>query len=338
MTPLEDRVRAAIQARASQVPPEAVPPLWLPARRRRFCSPAHGGGGRKGEPARRGWLIPVAAALGVAAAVLVPAAVSGRRDAVEPVGGSESASQRWPAEAARWVASQVSHSAVVSCDPLMCRELRVSGFPAGGLLELGPGAASPLGSSVIVATARLRSTFGSRLTSVYAPETLARFGSGDARIAVRVIAPDGAAAYWAASSDDRAMRRQSAMALLTSARIAATATAHGQLTAGQVDSRLLLAISDLAVLEPLEILALGDSGPEAARGIPLRAVTLRPVPRARCTSSGSWPSVLAFLNRQRPPYHPGQAGLIRRLPGGCAEFRIEFPAPSPLGLLAGGSG
>ena len=31
MTPLEDRVRDAIRARAAEVPPDAVPPLRLPA-------------------------------------------------------------------------------------------------------------------------------------------------------------------------------------------------------------------------------------------------------------------------------------------------------------------
>jgi hypothetical protein len=344
MTPLEDRVRAAIQARASQVPPEAVPPLWLPARRRRFFSPAHGGGGKTGAPARRGWLIPVAAALGVAAAVLVPAVVSGRIGGggpaarAQPVARAQPASQRWRNDAARWVAGQVSPSASVSCDPLMCRELRASGFPAGRLLELRSGADSPLGSSVIVATARIRSDFGGRLTAVYAPQVLARFGSGDARVAVRVIAPDGPAAYRRAFFTDLALRKQSGTELLTSNRIAAAPMAFRRVEAGQVDSRLLIAMTELEVQEPLEILAFDDSGPEAAPDIPLRAVTLRPLPLARCSSSGSGPSLIKDLHQMPPQFHPQQAGIVRRLPGGCAEIRIEFPAPSPLGLLAGGSG
>ncbi len=204
-----------------------MPPLRLPARGRRFFSPAHGGGGSTGAPARRRWLSPAAAAVGVVAAIAVSVVVSGR------IGGTDPASppvrppmsQHWQDEAAHWVASQVSHSVVVSCDPLMCRVLRASGFPAGSLLDLWPGAGSPLGSSVVVATARVRSDFGVRLDSVYAPQVLARFGSGNTRVAVRVIAPDGAAAYWASLSADLALRKQSGAEFLTSSRIGATATA-----------------------------------------------------------------------------------------------------------------
>lgn len=56
MMPLEDRVRDAIGAKAAEVPPDAVPPLRLPARRAR---------------AGRGWAAPLAAAAGVAAALAV---------------------------------------------------------------------------------------------------------------------------------------------------------------------------------------------------------------------------------------------------------------------------
>ena len=57
MTPLEDRVRDAIRAKAAEVPPDAVPPLRLPARRRPRFSLAHGGGERRrtgGRPGRAG--------------------------------------------------------------------------------------------------------------------------------------------------------------------------------------------------------------------------------------------------------------------------------------------
>jgi hypothetical protein len=74
--PLEDRVRDAIRAKAAEVPPDAVPPLRLPARRRSFFSLTHGGRERVGGPAararaRRAWAAPLAAAVGVAAALAV---------------------------------------------------------------------------------------------------------------------------------------------------------------------------------------------------------------------------------------------------------------------------
>ncbi len=72
------------------------------------------------------------------------------------------------------------------------------------------------------------------------------------------------------------------------------------------------------------------------RDIPLRAVTLRSIGPARCSSPGSGPSLITYLNQEHFPFHPAQAGIVRRLPGGCAEIRIEFRAPSPVGLLSGG--
>src|SRR5438067_1735451 len=59
-------------------------------------------------------------------------------------------------QAASWVASQVSKTAIVSCDPVMCGSLAAHGIPAAVLLELRPGETSPMRSSVIVATAAVR--------------------------------------------------------------------------------------------------------------------------------------------------------------------------------------
>jgi hypothetical protein len=76
-TPLEDRVREAIRAKAAEVPPDAVPPLRLPGRRRSSFSLARGGRERAGGLARRPWAAPIAAAAGVAAALAVVFALTG---------------------------------------------------------------------------------------------------------------------------------------------------------------------------------------------------------------------------------------------------------------------
>ncbi|HEX3389308.1 MAG TPA: hypothetical protein VHT94_09750 [Streptosporangiaceae bacterium] len=81
MTPLEGRVRDAIRAKAAEVPPDAVPPLRLPDRRSSF-SLTHGGREREGGPAerawaRRTWAAPLAAAVGVAAALAAVFALTG---------------------------------------------------------------------------------------------------------------------------------------------------------------------------------------------------------------------------------------------------------------------
>jgi hypothetical protein len=234
-------------------------------------------------------------------------------------------------QAAAWVTAQVSHSAVVSCDPAMCAALQARGFPAGDLMTLGSAASDPLGSAVIVATTAVRSEFGSRLTSVYAPTVMASFGSGSARIDVRVYAAGGAAAYLTALRADQAVRQRLGSVLLRNSRVSETPAARAQLAAGQVDTRLLAIIATLSAGGPVSIAAFGDAGPGASAGVPLRAVELASPPGAK---DGYLRSVLALLSVQQAPYLPNSA-TIARLADGRQVVRIEFAAPSPLGLLSG---
>jgi len=236
--------------------------------------------------------------------------------------------------AAAWVAAQVSQAAIVSCDQAMCRALAARGMPAGDLLELRQGAADPRRSAVIVATAEVRGLLGSRLRLVYAPEVIASFGSGNQRIDIREIAPQGATEYAAAVGADLAARRASGAELLRSQRILVSAAARRQLKAGQVDSRLLIAIAGMAAMHPVRIVAFGDAGPVAGPGSPLRSADLTAAGAAASPggSSGYMRSMLAFLRAQRAPYLPAHAGAVR-LADGQAVLRIEFAAPSPLGLL-----
>jgi hypothetical protein len=234
-------------------------------------------------------------------------------------------------QAAAWVAAQVSHSAVVSCDPAMCAALQSKGFPAGDLMTLGPAASDPLGSAVIVATATIRSEFGSRLTSVYAPTVIASFGSGSARTDIRVYAAGGAAAYLAALRADELSRRSAGGQLLRNPRVSAAPVARQQLAAGQVDSRLLITIATLSGQGPVSIVAFGDSGHGASPGVPLRLAELA-TPRG--AKSGYLQSVVTLLRAQQEPYLANSVTLVR-LANGQEVVRIEFAAPSPLGLLSG---
>jgi hypothetical protein len=143
-------------------------------------------------------------------------------------------------QAAVWVAAQVSRSAVVSCDPAMCQALRAHGFPDSGLLVLQPGRARPGESQVIVATATVRREFGGRLAAVYAPAVIASFGSGNARIDIRQVAPNGAAAYQSALKADLQQRKMAEAPLAGSLQIVVSNKARAQLLAGQVDSRQAL--------------------------------------------------------------------------------------------------
>ena len=131
-------------------------------------------------------VILAAGCLGVAVARYV-ASWPAHGDTVSPAEQrAEAASRRL---AATWVTQQVSHAAVVACDPQMCAALTADGFPSRNVRMLGPTAPYPLTSAVVVVTQAVRDLFGSSFSSDYAPAVLATFGSADASITVRVIAP-----------------------------------------------------------------------------------------------------------------------------------------------------
>jgi hypothetical protein len=232
-------------------------------------------------------------------------------------------------QAAAWVTGQISRSAIVACDPGMCSALLARGIPAGNLLELRAATPDPLGADVVVATAAVRSQFGGRLASVYAPGILAAFGSGGLRIDVRAVAPDGAAAYRAALAADLVARREAARLLLGNPRLRVSPAARAELRAGQVDPRLLTMLAALAATGPVQVTAFGDSGPGAGPGMPLRSAGITmPSP----ADLGPLRHMLAFVRAQRPPYLAARS-LIAPSAGGSPELSIEFAAPSPAGLL-----
>lgn len=265
-----------------------------------------------------------------------------------PTSGAMTAPAAARQDAAAWVAGQISRGAIVACDPAMCSVLQGRGVPAGDLLMLGPAASDPLGSDVVVATTAVRSEFGNRLAEVYAPVVLARFGSGNARVEVRVIAPDGAAAYRNALAADLAARRRAGAQLLGNSRLSVPAPARRQLAEGVVDSRLLTTLAALTDLYPVRIVSFGEPAPGADAGVPLRSVEISDPGAAsapggigretarrsagRASGAAYARSVLGFLHAQRAPY---RAAVIRVIPspGGHAAIRIGFASPSPLGLL-----
>jgi hypothetical protein len=268
----------------------------------------------------------IALAIGVAAALAAgPLALALSR----PSPAQLSAAEITRDQAAAWVAQQVSGDAVVSCDLTTCQTLRADGVRVGDLLVMGPKSRDLLLSSqVIVSTAAIRNLLGSSLDSVYAPIVLASFGSGKARIDVRVIAPDGAAAYLAALREDLQERKSGGEALAVNSRITLTATARRQMNAGQVDAQLLLAITSLAAIHPLDILAFGDLAPGASPGVPLRSVTV-----AENGGTAIVRQMLASLRAQHGDFRAAQTETTRR--DGQPVLVIEFAAPMPLGLING---
>jgi hypothetical protein len=239
--------------------------------------------------------------------------------------------------AAAWVAGQVNRTAAVACDPVMCQALRSHGVLASRLYRLGPQTTSPLRSQVIVATAAVREQFGSLLGSVYAPAVLASFGAGPDRIDIRQTAQHGTANYRAMLRADLVNRRAWGNELLHSNRIAVTLAARRQLAAGQVDARLMLVIAQMAAAHPMYIVDFGHAAPGAGPDMPQRQADLAEDVHARhhldhAASAGYVRSMVSLLRAQRGQFRPAYFRTVY-LPGGAAVLRIEFTAPSPMGLL-----
>jgi hypothetical protein len=234
-------------------------------------------------------------------------------------------------QAAEWVAQQVDRDAIVACDPVMCSALEARGFPAGKLRILRPKASYPLSSTVVIVTPAVRSWFGTRLDTQYAPEVMASFGSGNARIDIRVFDSHGAAAYRSALNRDLMARKSNEATLLNSSQIAVSAAASKQIEDGEIDSRLIYALTNLAGLHPIDILWFGNLAPGASAGIPLRFADLAETDGAAHMGSSAYVrSMLASLKGAL--YRPARAESVRF--DGQAVVRIEFPAPSPLGVFS----
>jgi hypothetical protein len=258
------------------------------------------------------------------------AAKSGRPVNLGPAGVAVAAANR--EQAAAWIAAQVSQSVVVSCDPVMCAALVAHGFPAGDLLTLSASATDPMGSDIVVSTTDLRNQFGSRLPDVYAPVVIASFGSGSARVDIRIDAPEGSRDYLAAQRADLAARQASGQQLLGNKFLHVSGASRQDIAAGRVDPRLLITLAGLIGQSArIYIEGFGDGGPGAAPGVPLRMMRIS----ALASGHGSDPhayarSVLKFLGEQVAPYRASVSEVT--LPG-RTDIQIQFAAPTPLGML-----
>ena len=112
-------------------------------------------------------LAVVLVSAGTVAAVLTSSAQAPKPTANRTAGPRP----RPPAGRPTWVASQVSHNAVVACDQLMCGALATAGFPGHNLQLIGPTSSYPVHSDVVVVTPMVRHQFGSSLATNWAPSS-----------------------------------------------------------------------------------------------------------------------------------------------------------------------
>ena len=232
-------------------------------------------------------------------------------------------------QAVSWITAQVDHNTSVACDAVMCSDLARHGFPPGNLSVLAATAPDPYGSQLLIASTDLRSQFASRLT-FFAPALIASFGTGAARIDIRVIAADGAA-YQSALQQDLSKRKTSGSQLAGNNRVIVTPAARAQLLAGEVDLRLVTALAFLARQQAFGIVSFGSFAPGAATDIPLRWAYLAETDPMVRSSPTYVHSLVAFAHSLQPPYAPLNVSQVRL--DGRNVLRIEFAAPSPLNML-----
>jgi hypothetical protein len=93
----------------------------------------------------------------------------------------------------------------------------------------------------------------------------------------------------------------------------------------------------LASMHPFRVISFGDASP--GDRVPLADMPFRQVTIAGADFPGAradLAAALAMVRAQRAPYQPDQVSVLDPA-GGQAEISIEFAAPGPLGLLAGGA-
>jgi hypothetical protein len=246
-------------------------------------------------------------------------------------GGSLSAAEAARSQAATWMTQQVTASDVIACDPLMCSTLQADGVAGSRLMAVQPTTPDPLGADVVAATSTIRSQFGSRLVSEYAPELIASFGTGASKIDIRAVANYGAAAFEAKEQADLAARKSAGAQLLKN-NFHVTTQGAGQIRAGQVDSRVLVTLAALLSQRPLQVSSFGDTGPGAP--VLYRQVTLVNAPGQTGTSALN--ADLKQVKTQSSSFLPAQAQIVH-LANGQSALRIEFGAPDQPGLLSGGT-
>jgi hypothetical protein len=261
-----------------------------------------------------------------------PGQLTGGHTEADPQSGAGrqlSAAAAARAQAVSWILREVTHAAVVGCDPQVCRDLTHHGFPAGNLLTFTPQSNDPTGAGLVVVTPAIQAQFGNRLASVYAPAVIASFGSGKARIDIRLVPPGGIKGYRAAQQADLRARKAADALLLTNSRIEFSATARRQLRSGDIDPRLPMLIATMVQSHPVRIVSFGGSSPGGGPASLLRWVDVARVNRgAHLTRAAYLSWMRSLIHAQRAEYLARSQQI--RSSSGQTVVRIEYLAPSPL--------
>jgi putative peptide zinc metalloprotease protein len=270
------------------------------------------------SPRHRALAIGATGVLASAAAATLVLTMAGngnqRADGITPATAASDS------QAAAWGARELNPDVAVACDLRMCRQLRQAGFP-GTRLEPLPAKAAGLHSGVVIATPAIRTQFGARLAADYAPQVIASFGSGAARVDIRTVAPDGAVAFRAQLASQHAALVSAGRQLLGNKDLLASPSARTALRAGQVDSRLLATLSVLADQMPVRLVSFNGAPPGAGAG------ALLPGAEIAAATSAARSAIVTFLHAQQVPYRPATTTVANSASGQpVVSLRFDVPA------------
>lgn len=249
-------------------------------------------------------------------------------------GGPVSAAAMARTEVATWASSNIADTAVLACDTATCAELQAHGYPATALVRLAAGAGDIRRADLVVVTAAVKAQLGRNLGALTAPTPVAVFGSGEAAIELRAVAPAGPSAYARQATVDRRQRAAAGTQLSRTPRLELASSAGEQLRAGRVDGRILTVLPALLADHTLTVESFLVTAAER-RGAPLRVMDIARVDgKDVAADQAGTVDIIHFLNAQWPPFLPASADVVNGPDG--QVLRISYPAPSPLGLLGNG--
>ncbi|GAA3737151.1 hypothetical protein [Salinactinospora qingdaonensis] len=281
-------------------------------------------------------LVPVVAAIGV---LLVAVAVPGWTATLR---GSLPTDADAPLrEAKAWLQRNVTPDQRLIVDGTHRLGLPQAGFDSAALtwyrdLDSAPRAKNPDATDwrahdLVVETAAMRAPAGDAAPVRQAladSRPLAEFGSGEERVTVRRVLPEGTAVAEERRAADLAARERVGAQLADTSALELTEAAEEALRAGEVDARLLTVLPLLADEHTLSIAGFPREPVEPADA-PRRTVRLTAVDGEPAGADANAHLVDGWLATQPEALQP--LTVTATEPGG--ELDITYPAPSPTGLL-----
>ena len=205
-------------------------------------------------------------------------------------------------QAETWVTANVAANAPLCADVALAAQLAQSGFTAVSNCRSDGWVDK---NQFVVSTPDIRVAIAGGLASAVrhrASFPVARFGTGGARIEVRMLLPAAQAALsvrMARATDERALADA---ALLHNPRVTTTASARTALHQGQLDIRAATLLALLAARTRVRVDAILIRAPEAAAGRPARSITVS------VADPAALPATVRMLTDDYVPARVTQAG------------------------------